>query len=129
MEDSDPTTKFHGFKESLENLEFLKLSKFSFESANVFDNVTNLLSLELVSCSNPASNSNLLDNLTNLEQLTLNNENTSDFKVKIPQTLKHLYLNYELLMDEMRVEILDNLPNLISLRIEALEFRKRWLLS
>jgi Leucine-rich repeat (LRR) protein len=122
LEASETTTKFHGFKQSLDSLEFLKLSKFSFESATVFDNVTNLHTLELALCSNPAPNSNLLDTLTNLEQLTLNNKNLSDFKVKIPQNLKYLYLKCQLVKDEIGVEILDNLPNLISLRIEAMKY-------
>jgi hypothetical protein len=94
------------------------LKNFSINNPSVFDQIPNLLSLELISCS--TSNSNLLHNLTNLEQLTLENKNRTEFNAKIvPQTLKFLYLKCQNLYDELHTGIFRNLPNLISLRIDS----------
>jgi Leucine-rich repeat (LRR) protein len=95
----------------------------SFEnSTTIFDSLPNLLSLEIVSCSNQTSsiNSNLLDNLPKLEQLTLKNVTPiSDFK--ITPTVKHLYLTCNNFTATNQLTF-ENLSNLVSLRMNSNNF-------
>jgi hypothetical protein len=93
------------------------LKNSSITNPSVFDQIPNLLILELISCS--TSNSHLLYDLTNLEQLTLENNDRDEFKVNVPQTVKFLYLRCQNLSEELQTGIFRNLPNLISLRIDC----------
>lgn len=109
--------KCYGFS-GLKNLKFLKLSHFSFNSSANFNDLPNLLSLELISCSNSAADL-LTNSLPLLKQLTLENRKTSDFRVKIPPHLKHLYLKCRIVRDDIGRGLLANLPRLVSLRIDC----------
>jgi Leucine-rich repeat (LRR) protein len=109
--------KCHGFS-GLKRLEFLKLAHFSFNSSANFNDLPNLLSLELISCSNSAPDL-LTNSLPLLEQLTLENRMSSDFSVEIPPNLKHLYLKCRIVCDDIGHGLLANLPRLVSLRIDC----------
>jgi Leucine-rich repeat (LRR) protein len=93
-----------------------------FKDPTVFDNLPNLLNLELYLCSNQTSNKRLLDNLTKLEHLTIDCQNKQPaIDLIIPPNVKHLIFIFYQFTEKEAIALFSsvNLANIISLRIDC----------